>query len=611
MCGFVGYYGKGDYEREMIADKMGELIAHRGPDSAGVFADEYYAVAFRRLSIIDIEGSPQPMHSRDGRYVITFNGEIYNYKELREELEKNHGCIFATDGDTETILQAYTVYGEETASKLRGMFAFVIYDKQEHRMYGARDHFGIKPFYYGRMNDTLFFGSEIKGFLAHPQFKKEINKDAVKMYLIFQYSALPETIFKNVYKLTPGHYFTYDGNKFKDAEYFDATYDTIERTYEETVSAIDKAVLDSVDYHLIADVEVGSFLSAGVDSSFIASTARPDKTYTVGFGVEGFDETIYAKELCDTLGMNSIRKQITPDEFFEALPKVQYHSDEPHANLSAVPLYFLAELASRDVKVVLSGEGADEFFGGYDSYKPSKEANFYQKITTRGMRKAIADFAKERPYFKGQGFLTRNVEKLEDSYIGQAFIMNNEEADEVLAPKYASSMRYQDVTKPYYDKVNDCDEIRKKMFLDMHLWLPNDILLKADKMTMAHSLEGRVPYLDREVWALARTIDTKYAVKDGQAKKAFRTAALMHIPEEWAKRKKLGFMVPFRVWIKEEKYYNMVKECFSREYVSEFFNRDILLGWLEAHYTGRENCARKIYTVYAFLLWYEQYFVIR
>lgn len=611
MCGFVGYFGKGNYEREMIVDKMGELIAHRGPDSAGIFTDEEYAVAFRRLSIIDLEGSPQPMHSQDGRYVITFNGEIYNYKELREDLEKNHGCTFVTSGDTETILQTYMVYGEETASKLRGMFAFVIYDKQEHKMYGARDHFGIKPFYYGMMNDHFFFGSEIKSFLAHPAFEKEINKDAVKMYLIFQYSVLPETLFKNVYKLTPGYYFTYDGENFETTQYFDATYETVERTYEETIELIDKTVLESVDYHLIADVEVGSFLSAGVDSSFIASTARPDKTYTVGFGVEGFDETIYAKELCDILDMKSSRKQITPDEFFDALPKVQYHSDEPHANLSAVPLYFLAELAAKDVKVVLSGEGADEFFGGYDNYKPSKEANLYQKFTTRGMRRAIANWAKGRPYFKGQGFLIRNVETLEEGYVGQAFIMNNEEADEILAPAYASKMRYQDVTKPYFDRVKDADEIRKKMFIDMHLWLPNDILLKADKMTMAHSLEGRVPYLDKEVWALARTIDTKYAVREGQAKKAFRTAALTHIPEEWAKRKKLGFMVPFRVWIKEEKYYNIVKECFMRDYVSDFFNREILLKWLEDHYTGKDNYARKIYTVYAFLLWYEQYFVIR
>lgn len=611
MCGYVGFFGTGDYDRAVTLESMSEIIAHRGPDSAGSFIDEYVALGFRRLSIIDLEGGTQPIHSEDGKHVIILNGEIYNYQEIRKDLIENHGCVFKTASDTEVVLQCYKVHGEKTASMLRGMFSFIIYDKINHTMYGARDYFGIKPLYYGKMNDTLFFGSEIKSFLPHPAFNKEINPEAVKMYLIFQYSAMPETLFKGIFKLTPGHYFTYKDGVFEQTPYFEPTYETTVRTLEETVEAIDKTILESVDYHQIADVEVGSFLSAGVDSSYIASTVKPMKTYTVGFNVGGFDETQYAKELSSILKMRHAKKDISADEFFDALPMVQYHSDEPHANLSAVPLYFLAQLAAKDVKVVLSGEGADEMFGGYETYIPSKEGDLYKKIVPKGMRKALAGMANKLPKFKGQAFLTRNVKTMEEAYIGQAFIMDNDEANAILTDAYKSDRTYQDVTRPYFDQVQGCDDIRKKMFLDMHLWLPNDILLKADKMTMAHSLELRVPYLDREVWNLARTIDTKYAVNGLETKTAFRKAALSHIPQNWAKRKKLGFLVPFREWIKEEKYYKRVKEYFKKDFVSEFFDQKLLLQWLDEHYAKKANNARKIYTVYSFLLWYEQYFVLR
>ena len=352
-------------------------------------------------------------------------------------------------------------------------------------------------------------------------------------------------------------------------------------------------------------------LSGGVDSSYIASTVKPMKTYSVGFEVGGFDETTFSKDLCDILHMSNAKKEISSDEFFDALPEVQYHSDEPHANLSAVPLYYLSQLAAKDVKVVLSGEGADEMFGGYETYIPSKSGDMYRKIVPASIRKKLGDWAKHQPDKRGLNFLKRNATSVEDSYIGQAFIMDNEEADEVLSPAYKSKMRYQDVTKPYFDQVKDQDDLHKKLFLDMHLWLPHDILLKADKMTMAHSLELRVPYLDKKVWELARSIDSKYCVDGMETKKAFRTSALSHIPMDWAKRKKLGFLVPFRVWLREDKYYNKVKEMFQKDFVSEFFNQELLLKWLEDHKNKVGNYHRKIYTVYSFLLWYEQYFVLR
>lgn len=614
MCGFAGYFGKStvnDFDREKVIREMGERMAHRGPDGEGHYVDDMIALAFRRLSIIDLRGGAQPMYSADGRYVIVFNGEIYNYKELREKLIRNFGCAFRTESDTEVLLQTYMIYGEKTASMLRGMFAFMIYDREEHKVYGARDYFGIKPFYYAWMHHQLLFGSEIKAFLPHPYFKKAINRDALKMYLIFQYCPLRETMFKGVFKLEPGSYMTFDGQTLMIRKYFDPSYSTGKGNAKEAERLISKAMEESVRYHKISDVEVGAFLSGGVDSSYVTALARPEKTYSVGFGVNDFDETACSGELCRILHLNNRRKTITADEFFEVLPDIQYYSDEPHANLSAVPLFFLSELAAKDVKVVLSGEGADELFGGYEAYRPSRAGDLYRKIVPAGLRRRIGEWAGTRRPMWGLNFLKRNALNLEDSYIGHAFIMNNEEADEVLAKAYQSPMRYQDVTKPYYDCVRNQDALHKKLYLDMHLWLPNDILLKADKMTMAHSLELRVPYLDKKVWAMARTLESSLMLKNQATKVIFRKAARHHLPCDWANRKKKGFPVPVRLWLREEPYNRRVRAMFEREFVSEFFNQKILLRWLDEHQSGKYNHHRKIYTVYAFLLWYEQYFILR
>ena len=608
MCGFAGFFGTGDYDREQIVSAMNEKIKHRGPDGEGIFTDEYVALGHRRLSIIDLDLGIQPMYSADGRYVIVFNGEIYNFKDIRKKLIERHDAVFQTNSDTEVLLQTYIYYGERTASLLRGMFSFVIYDREKHTLYGARDAFGIKPFYYAKMDGTLLFGSEIKAFLPHPAFTKSVNKEALKMYLIFQYSPMEETIFENVYKLQPGHYFTYDGKDFVTTAYFNPGFRPKDRTAEETADDILNEVKKSVEYHLIADVEVGSFLSGGVDSSFIATLARPDKTYSVGFAVDDFDESLDAKALCDQLGMKNRRREITADEFFEALPAIQYQSDEPHANLSAVPLYYLSQMAAEDVKVVLSGEGADEFFGGYETYHGSRSGNIYKKLTPKKLRRKIGEEIGDRDH-RGLNFFKRNALDLEDAYIGQAFIMDNEQANELLQEKYRSDLTYQDVTRPYYRMAAGMDELHKKMFLDMHLWLPNDILLKADKMTMAHSLELRVPYLDRKVWDYAKTMTSDLLLDDHQTKTTFRKSTESVLPEDWVKRKKKGFPVPIRQWLWEEKYAAQFREMFDQPYAKEFFDTELLKKWLTEHQEKKANHQRKLYTVYSFLLWYKAYFI--
>ena len=606
MCGFVGFCSKNVKDKNVIKE-MNNQIIHRGPDSDGYFFDKDVNFGFRRLSIIDLHEGSQPILNESGDTAIIFNGEIYNYQELREDLVAK-GYKFKTHTDTEVILHGYEEYGEEgILAKLRGMFAFTIWDSKKEKLFGARDHFGIKPYYYALLDGDLLFGSEVKSFLKYPKFKKEVNEKALKHYLVFQYNPLEETFFKGVKKLRPGHYYIYENGKMEIKTYYNLTLDYKNMTFDEAVGKIEKEVEESVKYHKISDVEVGSFLSGGVDSSYVVATALPDKTFSVGFDNKGFNETMYAKELSDSLGIKNFAKLITPDEFFEGINKVQYYSDEPHANLSSVPLYFLSKLASEQVKVVLSGEGADELFAGYNEYADALPQRIYRKLPFSLRHKLYLKY-KDRKHFRGQTIILKYGQKVEDRYIGPAEIMSDELANSLVTSKYKNSETSRDLTKKYYDEVKNMDDVSKRLYLDMKMWIVEDILLKADKMTMANSIELRVPLLDKKMWELARTIPVRHKVHNEITKYAFRRAAKNKLPEDWAKRRKLGFVVPFVLWIKEEKYYKIVKEVFNKDFVSEFFDKDKINKLLDDHFNGITNNGRKVYTIYTFLKWYEIYF---
>lgn len=608
MCGFVGYMNRKEKDKQVIQN-MADKIKHRGPDSEGIYMDDELHMAFRRLSIIDLQGGNQPIYNEDKNLVILFNGEIYNFKELRDDLvEKGHN--FTTNADTEVILHGYEEYKEQILDKLRGMYAFVIYNVQEKELFAACDIFGIKPFYYALMNGTFLFGSEIKSFLPNPNFKKELNEQALKTYLTFQYNPMEETFFKNVYKLKPGHCLIYKNGNLSVKQYFNLEFKPSEENIkeEELIKKISEEVSSSVEHHKISDVKLGAFLSAGIDSSYIVSILKPNETFTVGFEQNGFSEIKPAQELSKMLGIQNDNKVISGDEFFEALPKVQYHSDEPHANLSAVPLYFLSELSRKEVTVVLSGEGADELFGGYQTYPESGIIRAYRHLP-KVIRQFNGKIASKLPKMKGKQFFIRGAENVEESYIGQAKVYSDDEANDIVKEKYKTDIKAKDITRPYFEKVADLDDVTKKQYVDMFLWLPNDILLKADKMTMAHSLELRVPYLDKEILKLALELPKKYKVKKKVGKYALRKAAATKIPQEWFDRPKLGFLVPFREYLKQEKYYNIVKKEFEQDYAKEFFDTDKLLEMLDKHYKGIEQTHRKIYTAYAFLLWYKEYFI--
>ena len=606
MCGFTGFVSNSKPDAAVLK-AMADTIRHRGPDDEGFFTDEHCGIAHRRLSIIDLANGHQPMVSDDGRYVLAYNGEIYNFMELRDELIAA-GHHFDTHSDSEVLLHGYLHWGEEVTKKLRGMFAFVIWDKQQQTLYGARDPFGIKPFYYSCMDSTFFFGSELKSFLPHPDFKKELNPDALKFYLTFQYSALNESFLKGVFRLEPGHQLVWNNGELDITAYHTFSFEPDNKTLEEHAEEIRNVVAESVKAHQISDVEVGAFLSGGIDSSVIVAESRPDKTYSVGFANRGFDETGEAQALCKELGLKNLSKTISADEFFDVLPAIQYYADEPNANLSTVPLFFLSKLAAQDVKVVLSGEGSDELFGGYESYHSTKILQTYCKLPL-GLRKTVATCAAKLPAFRGQGRLISAGQDISETYVGQAFIFGNDEAERILTPKYRSEKTWKDITAPYFQQVKGQDDVARKQYLDLHLWQPLDILRKADRMTMANSLELRVPYLDRKVWEVARRIPSNQKIHGKSTTKyALRMAAVPMLPDDWVKRPKKGFPVPFVAWLREEKYYNWAKDLLSQSYVSEFFDQNYLLEMLEQHYNKQKANQRKLYTVLSFLLWYQVYF---
>ena len=452
------------------------------------------------------------------------------------------------------------------------------------------------------------FGSEIKAFLEHPKFVKAVNENALRPYLTLQYSATEETFFKGVYKLPAAHYFVYENGKMDVRRFWDCEFDPQPQNFEACADKLDEVVHESVAAHRIADVKVGSFLSGGVDSSYIAAVLMPDTTFSVGFDYNKFNETNYAAELSDKLGIRNRRKLITADECFDAFPDIQYHMDEPQSNPSSVPLYFLAQLAREEVTVVLSGEGADEIFAGYEWYADTPAMEKFKRLPL-GVRRAAAAAAKKLPYFKGKNFLLKCSERPEDYFFGQALVFPEDEASAVLQPAYKNGPLAHELAAPFYARVKGQDEVTKKQYLDMNMWLPGDILLKADKMCMAHSLELRVPFLDKKVLEFAETVPVDYRIQGTDTKIVMRHAANKTLPDEWANRPKKGFPVPIRYWLREEKYYNIVKEYFTSDYAAVFFKPDALMKLLDDHFHERANNQRKIWTVFTFLVWYKRFFV--
>ncbi|MDE5630271.1 MAG: asparagine synthase (glutamine-hydrolyzing), partial [Bacilli bacterium] len=497
MCGIVGFVSQ-EKNKINILKSMMDTIKHRGPDGNGVFTDNNIALGHNRLAIIDINDGIQPQYNEDKSLVIIFNGEIYNYRELMKEL-KNKGHKFSTKSDTEVIIHAYEEWKNDTPKHLRGMFAFAIWNTKNKELFLARDPSGIKPLYYAKFNNTFMFASEIKALKSHPDFEICCNESLISSYLCFGFNASNETMFKNVFNLEPGTYLTYKNNKIIKKRYF-----KFEFTNEScSISDIQNAVKDSINHHLVSDVEVGSFLSSGIDSSYIVSLANIQKSYTVGYENINFSEIKYAQELSTMLKQNNKSKIITKEEYLSALPKVIASLDEPLADPSAIAMYFCAEIASKDLKVVLSGEGADELFAGYLIYMEEKDLNLYMKIPFF-IRHIASKIAGILPTMRGLNFIYRRGRKLEDDYIGINRICRDTEAYKIVKSK--TQIRTQDLTREYYEQYSTCSNLQKRQMIDFNLILAKDFLPAIDRNCMMFGLEARTPFLDQEVFKVASTL---------------------------------------------------------------------------------------------------------
>lgn len=609
MCGICGFTGE-IVDRDRVLREMAELITHRGPDSSGFYTDSSVAMGFRRLSIIDVDASGnQPIYNEDRTLVLTFNGEIYNYRQLRAELE-GKGHRFYTQTDSEVLVHGFEEWGEEMLPRLRGMFGFAIWNTKDQSLFLARDFFGIKPVHYAQVGDHFVYGSEIKSILAFPGFEKKFNYATLDRYLSFQYAVPPETFFEGVYCLLPAHFLWYRGGRVTVQRYWEPRFQPDESLSEaEAVDRIEKVFEDSVNAHKISDVEVGCFLSSGVDSSYVSTYFADQKTFTVGFDFgDHYNEIHWAQDLSREIGAEHHSQVITSEEFWGNIKKVQYHMDQPLADPSCIALYFVSRLASQYVKVVLSGEGADELFGGYTVYNEPRVFRLYRAILPQSVRTFLRKMVQKVPRrFKGQGFITRGEYPTNESFIGNAKMFGYEDKQRLLKdPSLAS--RPQEITRKYYDRVKDLDDVTRMQYLDINLWMVGDILLKADRMSMANSLELRVPFLDKEVFKVAATIPTKLRVNRKNTKYAMRQAALRHLPEATAQKEKLGFPVPTRVWLRDKKYYDIVKSAFQSEIAEKFFHTEELIRYLDDHFNGLRDYSRRIWTVFIFIVWYDIYF---
>ncbi|GGH75065.1 asparagine synthase (glutamine-hydrolyzing) [Pullulanibacillus pueri] len=612
MCGFVGFVSNrllepGKHEQNNMVERT-NIITHRGPDDNGFYTDDTVQFGFRRLSIIDLEGGHQPLSFEDDRFHIIFNGEIYNYLEIKEELVKE-GVTFSTTSDTEVILALYATRGEEAVKSLRGMFGFVIWDKQEKKLFAARDPFGIKPFYYMETNDGTFFASEKKSLLIgeepHP-----VAQEALQHYLTFQFVPEPETMNANIRRLAPGHYLTKKvGEEMVIKSYWKPTFSPSNQGLDEAKKSIREALRDSVQMHMRSDVPVGAFLSSGIDSTSIVALAKefhPNiQTFTVGFEREGYSEIDIAKDSAEKLGVENIHTVITPEAFIEELPKIIWHMDDPVADPAAIPLYFVAKEASKHVKVVLSGEGADELFGGYNIYREPLDLKWLKKMP-KGTQRFIKSVANKLPSdMKGRSFLIRGCTPMEERYVGNAFMFDEDEKRFIMK-HHRETTHFTQVTSDIYARANRYTDVETMQYVDIHTWLRGDILVKADRMTMAHSLELRVPFLDKEVFAVASKIPSELKTANKTTKYALREAMRGIVPDSILYRKKLGFPVPIRVWLKNE-LYDWAKNLIRESGTDEWINKSYVYKLLDDHRNDKRDNSRKIWTTLIFMLWHQIY----
>ncbi|MBW0117014.1 asparagine synthase (glutamine-hydrolyzing) [Pseudonocardia abyssalis] len=618
MCGLLGLLTSEADAPDRVG-AVGDAMAcarHRGPDESGTWHDADVAFGFNRLAIIDIEHSHQPLHYADGRYTIVFNGEVYNYLELRAELAAEHGAEFATDGDTEAVVAAYHHWGPDAVRRLRGMFAFLIWDSHERVVFGARDPFGIKPLFVASGPAGVAFASEKKSLLAlapalgldgHGGVAADIDPVALQHYLTLQYVPEPATMHRSVRRVESGSHVTVrPGGEVEHERYFTPVFTGRGPTGPALHSRIADVLRGSVAAHMRADVTVGAFLSGGIDSTAIAVLAKehnPDLiTFTTGFERSGYSEVDVAAETAASIGVRHVVRTVKPDEMMDALPSIVWYLDDPVADPALVPLWFIAREAREHVKVVLSGEGADELFGGYTIYHEPVSLAAFERVPG-SLRRLLGRTSVRLPEgMRGKDLLRRGAIPLEQRYYGNARIFRDDQLAGVLR-RYDPRRSHTDITEGHYLASRHWDAVARMQHVDLFTWLRGDILVKADKMTMANSLELRVPFLDPEVFEVARELPRSEKLAGGTTKYALRRALADIVPSHVLNRKKLGFPVPIRHWLRDEMY-RWACDIVRDSQADHLIDLHAVRALLDAHRDGPIDHSRRIWTLLVFLIWH-------
>jgi asparagine synthase (glutamine-hydrolysing) len=622
MCGIAGFAdapGAGALTRDDAtarAQAMCRVIRHRGPDDEGLWVEDGVALGMRRLSIIDLAGGHQPIANEDGTIRVVFNGEIYNFRALRAELEAA-GHRFATSTDTEVIVHGYEQWGVAVVRRLRGMFGVAVWDGRIRQLLLARDRVGIKPLYYSVARGRLRFGSELKSLLADPALPREIDVDALDHYLSFLYTPRDSSIFRDVCKLPPGHLLTWqEGRLHVEAYWKPSTTEPFSGDERDATEQLKAVLLDAVSSHLVSDVPVGAFLSGGVDSSLVValmarSSSERVKTFSIGFDEPAFDELEHARRVADHYGTDHHEFIVRPDAV-NILDALVSHFDEPFADSSAIPTWYVSEVARRHVTVVLSGDGGDELFGGYDRYLPHPRVVAFDRYAPQGLRRVAAMAGATLPHgARGRNFLRHVARSDRGRYLDAIRYFSTDEKPVLLSADVRAALGAVDPETRlarHFERYAALEWPSQMMRFDLETYLPDDVLTKVDRMSMAHSIESRVPLLDNEVIDFASSLPATLKIRNGRRKHVLKEVASSFLPEGMVDRQKQGFGVPLGTWFR-----GGLRELFADTLLSRvalqrgYFDPGFVRRLVDDHLSGRRDRTLQLWQLVIFERWHRQY----
>jgi asparagine synthase (glutamine-hydrolysing) len=617
ICGVVLFQPEGPVDPSLIK-RMNDSIRHRGPDDEGYYRDAQASLAMRRLSIIDLQTGQQPISNESGDVWVVYNGEIYNFKDVRAALEVR-GHIFKTQTDTEIIVHAYEEYGDDCVSHFNGMFAIALWDSRQRRLFLARDRVGVKPLYYWTGHTRLVFASELKALILHPDVPRQINLAALDLFLTLEYVPAPHTIYEGIFKLLPGHTLTVENGEVKTRQYWDVPYHPVSQDEAECTEALSSLINDAVRIRLVSDVPLGAFLSGGIDSSTIVgfmsrNMSEPVQTFSIGFEDDTYDEVPYANAVAKHFGTNHHVEVLKPD--IESLvTQLVPHHDEPFADTSVFPTYLVSKIARQKVKVVLSGDGGDELFAGYDTYLAEKLDRYYGRLPGALRQRVFPKFAEWLPPQPAKkGFVNKVKRMVEGGALDRSLqhtrwmiFLNSAEKDALYQSDLRVAMK-DDLTAEYFggyfDRASRFDRLAQQQYVDVKTYLADDIMTKVDRMSMAASLEAREPLLDYRIVEFALNLPPQMKLNGSRTKSILRNAARRLVPDLVLEKPKQGFSIPMKHWLRTS-LKPMMLDLLSRDSLNNhgYFNHQVVTKWIQEHLDGRANHSHRLWSLMVFELW--------